>query len=51
LPGNNRDDHHAEGEARGVGLRVMWSGDRSPATTNEVKRRLQEALPGANISF
>jgi small-conductance mechanosensitive channel len=51
LPGNNHDDHHAEGEARGVGLRVMWSGDRSPATTNEVKRRLQEALPGANISF
>lgn len=50
IPGVDTNSDEKGNESRGTGLRIVWSGDNSEATRNEVKRRLQEAFPDARIS-
>jgi hypothetical protein len=33
-----------------VGLRVVWTGDKSEATRDAVKRRLEDAFPNGRLS-
>jgi small-conductance mechanosensitive channel len=49
LPGIDSDAPRDAG-AKVVGLRVVWTGDRSESTRAEVKRRLEEAFPNGRLS-
>lgn len=50
FPGVERDKEDVNGEVKGIGLRIVASGERNPAALEEAKRRLQDAFPGARIS-
>ncbi len=50
IPGVDTKSDEKGNQSRGIGLRIVWTGDNSEATRNQVKRRLEEAFPGARIS-
>lgn len=50
IPGVDTNSDEKGNESRGTGLRIVWSGDNSEATRTEVKRRLEDAFPGARVT-
>lgn len=50
LPNLGGGPDRAGPAAKGIGLRVVWTGEKGSATANEIKLRLQKAFPEARVS-